>query len=368
MIENHMRSVRMQNTISQTGTGRATQLQFLRFLAFMNVFIFHAESWNFFGYPAHNGGRIAVSFFFCLSGLVTGYSGFGKDVKLNPREIGRHMARKIGKIYPLYLLSMLIPLIHSGVPELIAEGNWQALGEEMTLLGRNLLLIQSWFQEGYFHLNGVGWFLSSLVFLNLFDLPGIYLLNRGQKSEKRYILFGGAAFCILMLTMLYCGLTRGLNRGFWHYIFPPARLGEYLLGMILGFAARPLAQRISRNKRNTYLFTALELGVMGLWWLFLPTTGPYWLRSSVYWLLPNLALLGVFALGKGAVSDLFRWKPLVWLGDISFECFLFHGMIVARYEINHGWAIASPLDQAVAFFFCLAVTLLAASLLHKAKK
>lgn len=358
----------MRKAMSQADTGRANQLQFLRFLAFMNVFIFHGESWNFFGYPAHNSGRIAVSFFFCLSGLVTGYTGFGRDVKLTPREIGRHMAKRIRKIYPLYLLSILIPLLHSGVPELIAEGNWQALGEEMTLLGRNLLLIQSWFQEGYFHLNGVGWFLSSLVFLNLFDLPGIYLLNQGQKHQKRYLLFGGAAVCILMLTMLHCGLTRTLSRSYWHYIFPPARLGEYLVGMILGFVARPLSRRIPENQRNRWRFTALEVGALGLWWLYLYTTGPYWLRSSVHWMLPNLVLLGVFTLGKGAVSELFRWKPLVWLGDISFECFLFHGMIITRYEINHGWAIASPLDQAVAFFFCLTLTLLAAAVMHPAKK
>lgn len=358
----------MGKALSQVDRGRAEQLQFLRFLAFMNVFIFHGESWNFFGYPVHNSARFAVSFFFCLSGLVTGYNGFGREVKLTCREIGRHMAKKVRKIYPLYLLSILIPLLHSGLPELIAEGDWAALSQELTLLARTLLLIQSWFQEGYFHLNGVAWFLSTLLFLNLFDLPGICLLNRGWKEKKRYLLFGGAAFCILMLTMLHCGLTRSLSRTYWHYIFPPARLGEYLVGMILGFAARPFVQRIPQSKSNRWLFTALEVGALGLWWLFLHTNGPYWLRSSVYWMLPNLVLLGIFTLGKGAVSDVFRSKRLVWLGDISFECYLFHGMIITRYEINHGWAIASTIDQAVAFFFCLALTLLAAAVLHQGKK
>ena len=31
---------------------RAEQLQFLRFLAFLNIFIYHSDQWNVYGYPS----------------------------------------------------------------------------------------------------------------------------------------------------------------------------------------------------------------------------------------------------------------------------------------------------------------------------
>lgn len=57
---------------SPTRTGREEQLQFLRFWAFFNVFVCHGEQWLFFKYPTSHCSTAAVSFFFMLSGLVTG--------------------------------------------------------------------------------------------------------------------------------------------------------------------------------------------------------------------------------------------------------------------------------------------------------
>ena len=53
---------------------RQEQLQFLRFLAFLNIFITHAEQWLFFPYRSSHCANAAVSFFFMLSGMVAGYS------------------------------------------------------------------------------------------------------------------------------------------------------------------------------------------------------------------------------------------------------------------------------------------------------
>ena len=53
-------------------TGREEQLQFLRFLAFVNIFMYHSEQWLFFKYPVSHCAFAAVSFFFVLSGLVSG--------------------------------------------------------------------------------------------------------------------------------------------------------------------------------------------------------------------------------------------------------------------------------------------------------
>ena len=69
---------------------RAEQLQFLRFLAFINVFLVHTEEWAFFAYPRSHCSNAAVSFFFMLSGLVIGLSGFDREMHLSGGEIGKN--------------------------------------------------------------------------------------------------------------------------------------------------------------------------------------------------------------------------------------------------------------------------------------
>ena len=54
----------MDLSVQKKAGTRADQLQFLRFLAFLNVYICHAESWLFFKYPASHCAAAAVSFFF----------------------------------------------------------------------------------------------------------------------------------------------------------------------------------------------------------------------------------------------------------------------------------------------------------------
>ncbi len=136
---------RKETTVSLTAAPRAQQLQFLRFLAFFNVYIAHAEVWLFFAYPSANCSTAAVSFFFILGGLVTGYSAYGKEIRLTIVEYGRSVWKKVKKIYPLYFITMLIPVIYSNVPEELAAGHFD--GQVLQLL-KNLLMIQSWFPEG----------------------------------------------------------------------------------------------------------------------------------------------------------------------------------------------------------------------------
>ena len=357
----------MQATLKPTmGTGRAEQLQFLRFFAFLHVFLYHCDQWNVFGYPTANGGVIAVSFFFILSGLVTGYSGYGKEVRISCKTMGRYLWRKLKKIYPLYFVTILLYVTLSPLPGRLGRMDFAAAREELVQLGKCLLLIQSWFTEGYFAINGVAWFVSTLLFLSLFNLPGLWLLNRMNRSGKRLWLFASVLGLLLGITVVYCRMTRGWDIGYWHYIFPPARLGEYLSGMILGFGIRSMEWNHSEKEEKVWLFTLLEGGALLLWLYFLPKLGSPWRRHIVNWLIPNLFLLGVFTLGRGKVSQLFRWKPLVRLGDISYECFLIHNIIVIRFGFYNPVTTEEPLGCILATVLCLGLTILIALQLNKA--
>ena len=83
--------------------------------------------------------------------------------------------------------------------------------------------------------------------------------------------------------VFYCYVTQSLDMSFWHYQFPPARMGEYFLGMILGFCARPTKARIPEGKLGRAGFTVLEIAVLLFWYpsFSVPVTGTVWKMPSI---------------------------------------------------------------------------------------
>ena len=354
-----------QKPVSVTNRGgREDQLQFLRFLAFLNVFLAHGEQWLFFPYRTSHSASSAVSFFFILSGLVAGYSLAGKTVVPSLGNVAVYLWKKIRKVYPLYFLTTMFAVMFSGIPSLLMECNFEGLSPLLLQLGKNLLLIQSWFPENAHSFNTVGWFLSVLIFLYALSLPFAWLLNKLGSSKYRFLwltgLFGGI-FCWIVF---YCYVTQGYNMSFWHYQFPPARAGEYLLGMILGFVAVPVKEKLPWGKIWKVVFTVLEIGVLLFWYYSLSRPGNYWRNNVVAWLIPNLAVLAVFLCGRGWCSDLFRHRGLVYLGDISFECYLLHQLILIRFAVNLADVPVSVPGKVFVFLFSLLFSVTTASYLH----
>lgn len=208
---------------SPTRTGREEQLQFLRFWAFFNVFVCHGEQWLFFKYPTSHCSTAAVSFFFMLSGLVTALASFNKDIRLSWREEGKYLWRKVKKIYPLYLFTTLYLFLYTNTESLTALFDVQRFPGQLV---RNLLLVQSWSAEGAFSYNGVGWFLSTLMFLSVFSLPVMFLLNKINRRPKGWLLLSGALAGTLFLTAVYCYLTKNLDMGLLAVHFPASQNGR----------------------------------------------------------------------------------------------------------------------------------------------
>ncbi len=110
----------------------------------------------------------------------------------------------------------------------------------------------------------------------------------------------------------------------------------------------------------------IENTAMAYWFRSLYSPGNYWRNHIVSWLVPNLVLLSVFTIGAGWVSSLFRCAPLVRMGNVSFECYLLHQIIIKLYVINNIMPEMSQSGKIVSFMYCLAVSLLLALLLNKA--
>lgn len=352
----------------QKRNARADQLQFLRFLAFFNIYIFHTEPWMIFPLRLSHLGSASVSFFFILSGLVTGYSGYGKEVKLTLRDHRQYMMRKIWKVYPLYFLTTLVAVTYSQIPELITRMDLEGLRSPLTYLVKNILLIQSWFPKDALSYNGAAWFLSTLLFLNTLNLPLLAGLNRVEKFRWKYVFYLFASLGLTAVTVVFCYMTQEWKMGYWHYRFPPARIGEYVCGMMLGFVIRDLQPRLKQKTAVTWVFTALEVFALVFWVRSQAHAGNYWRNHIISWLKPNMLLLAVFGFGMGWVSRLFRCRPLVAMGDMAFECFLIHMIVVNIFTLLNPGVTDSDAGKVFSLAICLAVTLVLAVMLRKKQK
>ena len=356
----------MEKTFQKAGTGRAEQLQFLRFLAFLNVYICHAEVWLFFKYPASHCAAAAVSFFFMLSGLVTALSLFGRDISLSLKSQGSYMWKKIKKVYPLYFLTTVFCFGFYTLPGIVSSGNWQALAGHIWPMAANLLMIQPWFNGGMVCYNSVSWYLAASMFLYLFALPGMYVLNRVMGKRFPVLWLGGIFFVLMVFITAYCRFTWPYDMDYWQYALPPARVVEFLMGMLLGCGIRYVKPWLEKLPLGKLLPTVLEVGALCFWVFCLRRPGNYWMNRIVSWIIPNTILLGIFGFGMGWVSSCFRWKPLVRLGDVSFACYLVHNILVVQYVIRNP-APETMLQKVVPFLTCLLLTVLIAAALTPAK-
>ena len=342
---------------------REDQMQFLRFGMFLLVFFLHMSMPEI--YPVWNGGVSAVSFFFMLSGALCGYYARGKRCQLTVKHVVSDTLRKAGKQYDLYLITMLFAIFWSELPVLAVNFRFGEMKQPLLQLGRNLLMIQSWFPTGYFSYNGVGWYLSTLMFLYLLNLPLTALLKKIDSVPGRVkISIAAMALCI-GLTAAYSYLTNVEEIHFWQYIFPPARMGQYICSAFLGYCIRLAKDKISEGRKTYCIFTAAEIGALLFWFASLYISTMSWHVRLVDGFAPNMLLIGVFLMGHGGISRLFRWKPLIKLGNLSADCYLLHQIVINLFFTLSGVEAPTVVSKLLCGGFCLAFTLAVAWFLDR---
>ena len=308
---------------------KLNQLQFLRFLAFMLVFLRHAEKWVHFPTPKGNSVN-AITFFFMLSGFVGAYSLEGRIKGCGIKDIFIFMKKKILKIYPLYLISTLAYIGVMYLSAVLFGSEAVPAGELVPQLIKNLFLLQSWWPGGYFLINGVSWFLSTLMFLYLFTLPVCSIMEKICKMKRGRLIMLLMIMLLIALLAVYNYTLHGINDEFWLYIFPPARLGEYFIGIIIGYYILSIKKDAGGTR---IVFTVLEIAALLQWVFIMMIPAEGWRYRVMEWVIPNVILIGIFAYGRGHLSKLFSKKIFAFLGDVSFECFLLHVIIIRLIDM-----------------------------------
>ena len=318
---------------------RIKSLEGLRAFAFFCIMFCHSgAAYNYL----RSVGAMSVSLFFILSGFVSVYSQIDKtDYQPSFSYNFKYMVKHLKKLYPLLVVTTLAFFVFEFVGDRATVFSWIKL-----IL--NLLLIQEWIPVKNTSINGVAWFLCTMV-LFYFVFP--WVLNRIQNNCTKEKAKNTIVVLVLVEVAIYIAtlfipspaysedMIWNYRIGYWFaYRFPLCRLVDCLIGCYLGYL-------FVVNKDKKIESATLKEGLAFAWCIISafiativqpinPTAEEIshvyqnlgWTQALVY--LPGTAsIIYLFAFNQGKISRLFENRFFMYVADLSAFGFLIHYVV-----------------------------------------
>ncbi|WP_245301783.1 acyltransferase [Bradyrhizobium sp. LTSP885] len=288
---------------------RFVVLDFYRFVAALGVFIFHLKNIDQGISPAWNGSYgLFVDMFFILSGFVISYSYPATSTGI--RAYGRFMVRRIARIYPLHLLTLLAfaglvafgiagPTAHSGLADFLY----------------NLFLVQAWGVTDHLSFNTPAWSISAELFCYLL-FPLLMLLAASVRPIVLAIIVA-AAYGILAHAWLPIWAERsqmyGANFDYGMLRALPSFLNGILLTVLFKLSGPYRSKPVAIAGIALFLLSVLILNVFA--------------KPDLAIILFSLAILFT-AVGESAFK---RFPGSAWLGRLgntSYAIYMLHELLL----------------------------------------
>lgn len=312
-------------------------LQSLRFVFIFLVFLSHVPS-------GPDLGVCGVSLFFVLSGFVLS-EGYGERVRTRQLRWRTFFFRRWVRVYPLHLLGALLFL--AAYRRHVDPSDWP-------YAVCNLALVQSWvpLHDCYFSLNGVSWFVSSI-------LPAYALFPCIWRTVNAFRLRTALA-AAAVIAGVYVGVVAQLPDSAaeaWLYVFPPVRLLDFSLGVL----AHRVYRRVQADGglRHAALWEWLPVALFAGNVALSPHLPERFFYVAQFW--PTaVATVLIFALADSArggwLTRCLRLRCMVWLGGISFEFYMLHKILMdtmayAFYRLH--LALPAAVQYAAVFLLLL---------------
>jgi len=332
--------------------GRSGALDGLRGLAALAVLCFHAWLYRPGGLPGprHTLGskvlfelNLGLICFFVLSGFLL-YRPFvaaahgGATVDLRGYGL-RRLARVVPAYYACVAGSLLLYWL-IGASELVPPAG------QVALFG---LFAQSYSVETLTSINAVTWTLCvEVAFYVLLPLVGLLALRLGS---RRLLVQAAPLLAMVALTLAWNALVHFRH---WDPVASkslPAYAGDFALGMLAALWVHRRRLAPSRGRLRPGVSAALAAAGTSL-----VVSGGYWherwgSHTAAHGILTDLPAAAGFALlvaalaaGSGPLLAVFRWRPLLAAGSISYGVYLWHiPLLVTLRQL--GWMPASLLPR-----------------------
>jgi peptidoglycan/LPS O-acetylase OafA/YrhL len=333
---------------------RLDSLTGLRFFAALVVFGYHLLGFFYFTAPyaamthVFVQGVVGVSFFFVLSGFVLTWSHHRGD------RAGAFYRRRVARIGPLHVATWLLMGI-----VLVAYATRPALWPATA----SLLLLAPWtpWLANHLTMNNPSWSLGCEAFFYAL-FPLLYALLHRWSPGRRRLLGLGAVVAALVVAVVASPAPDGSTAFWFVYFFPPVRLLEFVLGMLL-------ALELADADRGLFAHRRLPFGAIGLLAVgayVADSWAPTAYQAVVVTLVPFALLIVAAAqadqLGRPSVL---RWRPLVVLGVWSFAFYLVHWAVLTvllHEDPRHLGVLGGILNGVGALAACIVL----AGLAHRA--
>ena len=294
------------------GRPRLDSLTGLRFLAALAVFGNHAgdvfvgdtSSWG----EALQTGRAGVAFFFILSGFVLAWSG-----ATGQSGAAAFYRRRVARIVPNHVVAWIVALLVVLAIEGVRPG---AIGAVLSLL-----LLQAWSPDPavHFAVNSVAWTLSCEMFFYLL-FPLLMIAATRLRATWRLRLIAVLVATSFLIPVAARLLLADDTATWFVYVFPPARLPEFVIGILLALEVA--------DRRLPRIPVAAAAGLVVLMFAVL-WQAPGLLQPAALPVLPFALLIAACAQadldGRRGVTSA-RW--LVRLGEWSFALYLLHELVL----------------------------------------
>ncbi len=351
-----------QDALSRTR--KIYPLTSVRFFAALFVVLHHSapaflpyfHGMSFYAVPGDFFGRILfsftfiVSFFYLLSGYVLGMvylrEGRAADTK-------RFFAARFARIYPLYLVMMVLDLPEVLVPEIQRFGVATGLFKTAKIFAGNVLLLQAWVPERLLRMNSPSWSLcGEAFFYACFPVLGVLLWRlRGARLWMTAVaLYVGGQ-------VLVWAVRPHLSRQAVLYL-PLLHLSTFALGVLLARWQRLQQERSGGEAVRLWQVNAvLGLSIAGV--VLSVLLLPFFKVAMPY----NNGLLAPVLAGfiwalSARVTWLSRWLCASWLvalGNASYAIYLIHSPLLLLF---FRWRWVSEAWYPVYLVLCIGISLL----------
>ncbi|MCK1362181.1 acyltransferase [Bradyrhizobium sp. 199] len=288
---------------------RFVVLDFYRFVAALGVFIFHLKLIDTGISPAWNGSYgLFVDMFFILSGFVISYSYPSTSTGL--RSYVRFLVRRIARIYPLHLLTLLIfaALALMGTSGPTPHASWPDFVQ-------NLFLVQAWGITDHLSFNSPAWSISAELFC--YFLFPLFMLLAGRISPMMLAIVVALSYGILAHAHLPIWQERSQMYGATFDFGMLRALPSFLNGILLTV----LFRLSSDYRRKPVAFAGIALFAISVLVLNV------YAKPDLAIILFSLAIL-VTATGENAFT---RFPGSDWLGRLgntSYAIYMVHEVLL----------------------------------------
>lgn len=309
---------------------RIQSLEAMRVFMMCLVFISHLEFLSFYSYGdfynsyLHNA-NLAVDFFFVMSGFGMMNSYLAKSnnkIWINPLKFALD---KIKKIYPVYLISILIALPYTLYLSVMDNGVIKAIIKTGVKFIMCMSLTQSLLgKKVYSHaINGVAWFLSALFIVYLISPIVMKAVSFSKKKIFDYI--GIIVTGIIAITMKigFLRIEGITNFDDLSYGFPVLRLFYVVLGMWIAKLYISSLKKGVKKKENS--LSEITICLLSIIWIAARNNfqGGNILKFSID-LMVSGGIIACFSRENGIISNILTKSKILQLSKYTMYVYMLH--------------------------------------------